>query len=374
MVPVIEESRPQGKYAGRRKTAGIQRGNVAVTTFETAAAWRKGKPIALALCAGLMAFGLAGCETGASLFGSSSETPTAAVANQPPASNQPAKIAIAPVIGPPKSVSAALQTQLSAALEKRNIRVAKTPQDKAPYTLRGYVVSAKEKSGAKTRVSYIWDVTDSTGKGVHRFTGEEVATSGKSADPWAAITPKVLETISAKTVGSVTAWLPTQAAAPAVASAAPLVKTASAKRSTAAALPPPTSGPVTGSINRTGSLSTVVPSIAGAPGDGGKSLRSALQRELQRSGVKLAAASSAQTYTVQGRVKMGPGKNGKQPITIDWDVKDPSGKKLGTVSQKNEVPQGSLDGAWGKTADAAAAAAAQGILKLLPKSKTASVN
>jgi hypothetical protein len=271
-------------------------------------------------------------------------------------------------------VSAALQTQLSAALEKRNIRVAKTPQDKAPYTLRGYVVSAKEKSGAKTRVSYIWDVTDSTGKGVHRFTGEEVATSGKSADPWAAITPKVLETISAKTVGSVTAWLPTQAAAPAVASAAPLVKTASAKRSTAAALPPPTSGPVTGSINRTGSLSTVVPSIAGAPGDGGKSLRSALQRELQRSGVKLAAASSAQTYTVQGRVKMGPGKNGKQPITIDWDVKDPSGKKLGTVSQKNEVPQGSLDGAWGKTADAAAAAAAQGILKLLPKSKTASVN
>jgi hypothetical protein len=374
MVPVIEESRPQGKYAGRRKTAGIQRGNVAVTTFETAAAWRKGKPIALALCAGLMAFGLAGCETGATLFGSSSETPTAAVANQPPASNQPAKIAIAPVIGPPKSVSAALQTQLSAALEKRNIRVAKTPQDKAPYTLRGYVVSAKEKSGAKTRVSYIWDVTDSTGKGVHRFTGEEVATSGKSADPWAAITPKVLETISAKTVGSVTAWLPTQAAAPAVASAAPLVKTASAKRSTAAALPPPTSGPVTGSINRTGSLSTVVPSIAGAPGDGGKSLRSALQRELQRSGVKLAAASSAQTYTVQGRVKMGPGKNGKQPITIDWDVKDPSGKKLGTVSQKNEVPQGSLDGAWGKTADAAAAAAAQGILKLLPKSKTASVN
>jgi hypothetical protein len=103
-------------------------------------------------------------------------------------------------------------------------------------------------------------------------------------------------------------------------------------------------------------------------------LRSAIQRELQRSGVKLAAASSAQTYTVQGRVKMGPGKNGKQPITIDWDVKDPSGKKLGTVSQKNEVPQGSLDGAWGKTADAAAAAAAQGILKLLPKAKTASAN
>ena len=64
---------------------------------------------------------------------------------------------------------------------------------------------------------------------------------------------------------------------------------------------------------------------------------------------------------------MGVGKDGKQPITIDWSVTDPSGKKLGTVSQKNEVPQGSLDGAWGKTADAAAAAAAQGIVKLLPQ-------
>ena len=63
---------------------------------------------------------------------------------------------------------------------------------------------------------------------------------------------------------------------------------------------------------------------------------------------------------------MGAGKDGKQPIQIDWNVKDPQGKKLGTVSQKNEIPQGSLDGAWGKTADAAAAAAAQGILKLLP--------
>ncbi len=75
---------------------------------------------------------------------------------------------------------------------------------------------------------------------------------------------------------------------------------------------------------------------------------------------------NAQSYKVEGKVAMGQGKDGKQPIQIDWNVIDPTGKKLGTVSQKNEVPQGSLDGAWGKTADAAAAAAAQGIIKLLP--------
>ena len=50
-------------------------------------------------------------------------------------------------------------------------------------------------------------------------------------------------------------------------------------------------------------------------------------------------------------------------------MKDPQGKKLGTVSQKNEIPEGSLDGAWGKTAEQAAGAAAQGIVKLLPQQR-----
>ncbi len=113
----------------------------------------------------------------------------------------------------------------------------------------------------------------------------------------------------------------------------------------------------------------MVPMVVGAPGDGSSTLTTAIQRELTKNGVTLTSAASPQTYKVEGKVAMGLAKDGKQPITIDWNVVDPSGKKLGTVSQKNEVPQGSLDGSWGKTADAAAAAAAQGILKLLPQAK-----
>jgi hypothetical protein len=109
-----------------------------------------------------------------------------------------------------------------------------------------------------------------------------------------------------------------------------------------------------------------VPNVTGAPGDGSVALTGAIQRELTRNGVSL-TGGSAQAYKVEGKVTVGAVKDGKQPVTIDWHVKDPAGKQLGTVSQKNEVPQGSLDGAWGKTADAAAAAAAQGIIKLLPK-------
>ena len=112
----------------------------------------------------------------------------------------------------------------------------------------------------------------------------------------------------------------------------------------------------------------MVPQVTGAPGDGNATLASALQRELSRQGVALEDKPGA-SYRVEGKVVMGQTADGKQPIQIDWRVKDPQGKALGTVSQKNEIPPGSLDGSWGKVADAAAAAAAQGILKLLPQSK-----
>ena len=59
-------------------------------------------------------------------------------------------------------------------------------------------------------------------------------------------------------------------------------------------------------------------------------------------------------------------QSGRQPIKIDWVVKNSVGKKLGTVSQKNRIPAGSLDNQWGATADAAASAAAKGIIQLLP--------
>lgn len=346
------------------------------------------KPIALAICATLMAFGLAGCETATSLFGSSGDTPTASVANPmpPPAvSSQPAQIAIAPVIGPPENVSTSLKTQLGTDIESRNIRVAHAPSEAATYTLRGYVVSSMDKKGENAKISYIWDVTDSSGKGVHRVSGEESAkVTGSSKDPWTAVTPAVIQAITTKTVASIASWLPSQGAPPAVASntGTGLVQTAAVAPSgpPPAASPPssaaaPAANTVTGSIAKPGSVQARVPSVIGAPGDGSSSLQRALQRELARNGIALADSPSSQTYTVEGRVALGTGADGKQPITIDWNVSDPSGKKLGTVSQKNEVPQGSLDGSWGKTAEAAAAAAAQGIVKLLPQTmQTTSTN
>ncbi len=354
-----------------------------MTTIVSAAAWRANKTYTLTLLTALTALAVAGCETSPTLFGSSGDatTPVATDTLAPQPTGQKSKIAIAPVIGAPDTVAKLLQVQLGSALEKQKITVAKQATDPAEYTLRGYIVSAKEKTG--TKVSYIWDVTDPTGKRVNRVTGEEIVAGGQGKDPWAAVTPQTVEMISAKTAGQITTWLPTQSPAGAAAAAKPIANNAlpgsagaapvqaaaatAAAGTTAAAVA--TAGPTTGSIARAAPVTAMVPSVTGAPGDGGIALTTAIQRELTKNGVALTSAPGGQTYQVEGKVAVGQGKDGKQPIQIDWHVKDPTGKKLGTVSQKNEIQQGSLDGAWGKTADMAAAAAAQGILKLLPQSK-----
>ena len=354
------------------------------------------KPFRAALVASLAAFALAGCESGNNILsGGNTVGPLATIAPTPqvPSNQQTARLEIAPVIGAPENISRDLQTALTNSIERNRISVARAPGGKGEYVLRGYIVAAREKTGSK--ISYIWDVTDQTGTRVNRFTGEEFA-AGAGKDPWSTITPQIVQTIADKTATQVASSLPGASSVPvasaasapaAVASAATpatqkvaMVAPAVASGTTPAATPanfttgpttPGSTASTTGSIEDGGAVATMVPSVTGAPGDGSATLTSAIQRELTKNGVALTTAAGAQTYKVEGKVAMGQGKDGKQAIQIDWNVIDPKGKKVGTVSQKNEVPQGSLDGSWGKTADAAAAAAAQGILKLLPQAKTA---
>src|SRR5262247_439175 len=347
--------------------------------MDAAAARREHLPRALAIVMMLAALGLGGCESAnLSLFGSNAATqePLAAApsAPQPPL----AKVMIAPIIGAPDGVAKQIQQEFTSAIERQRIGVASGKDERVDYTLRGYIVAAKDKQG--TKVSYIWDVTDPTGKRVNRVTGEEMASGGGSKDPWAAITPAIAQSISHKAANSFTSWLTTRgqsavaggsSAHPAGVGAqdnteAPEARTPPAKTTVAAAAPA-AAGPTTGSISSDGPLSAVIPNVTGAPGDGSSSLASALQRELSSKGITLANKAGATAYRVEGTVTMGQAKEGKQPIQIEWLVRDPQGKKLGTESQRNEIPEGSLDGAWGKTAEQAAGAAAQGILKLLPQ-------
>jgi hypothetical protein len=350
-----------------------------VTTRDATAAWRQSKAVARAAVIGLSFLSIAGCggTPSFSLFPSASNAPQEAAAQA--ASEAPvAKVAVNSIVGPPDALGRQLQQNFTASLERQRVSVA-SKDDRADFNLRPYILAAKEKNG--TKVSYVLDVSEPSGKRVNRFAGEEIVSASPSQDPWGAITPAVAEAITAKATGSFVAWLPSArspSSSPAVANASP--PPAAVAAADASARPAGKKSPAlastqtTGSIGRDGVLTATVPSVTGAPGDGSTSLTAAIQRELTTKGVSLLDRPGSGTYRVEGIVTLGSPRDGKQAIQIEWVVRDPGGKKLGTVSQKNDIPEGSLDGSWGRVADQAAGAAVQGIMKLLPAGGGTAVN
>ena len=107
--------------------------------------------------------------------------------------------------------------------------------------------------------------------------------------------------------------------------------------------------------------------VAGAPGDGEDALAAALSRQLAAHGFIPATAFQANVYEVQGTVRVAAAVKGKESITIIWVVLAPDGTQLGITRQTQDVRKGSLDKKWGPAANAAAAAAAEDIAKLIPK-------
>ncbi len=102
------------------------------------------------------------------------------------------------------------------------------------------------------------------------------------------------------------------------------------------------------------------------PGDGPRSLYSALARELAAEGVPLDQTIDDDDLLVFGDVELGPDRGGTQSIKIIWYViRAADSVELGQISQGNRVPTGALNGPWGPTANAIAKGAASGILQLL---------
>jgi hypothetical protein len=267
------------------------------------------------------------------------------------------KVAVAPIIGTSPEVAQEMTTALVAAGKDRNLTLL-TEGGKANYTLRGYLVASSEKRGST--ISYIWDVNDAQGQRVGRISGDEVVATRSGSDPWSGVDSAAIRSIAGKTTSQLAAILSRRGgSASAVAAAS---DSAPAAPATTASTPPPSS------VASPKAAGVVVAPVAGAPGDGTRSLTTALKKRLYAGGVKLANGTATGVYMVKGSVKLVDASGGKQSIRIDWLVLDPSGKKLGTVSQQNTIPKGSLNGPWGAIADAAAGAAADGIIKLLPKS------
>lgn len=299
------------------------------------------------------------------------------------ASTSFAPVAFSNIIGPPKTVGDQLTAQLISQAQQKQIPVVTDKAQPSTYTVQGYLAQSNERTSEK--FSYILDVTDKSGKRVHRILGEEAVPAKPGAKPWTSINQTAIQKIASKTANDLATWLPTQSGATATPVSAPApvarsstpppARSASAPPAAKAPTPPPATAPAaapqrTASTRRTTTkVAAIVSPVSGAPGDGRTTLTNAVKEKLSARGVQIASTGGKDVYRINGKVTLGPAPGGSQRVRIVWRLASPTGSDLGSVTQQSDVPKGSLDKSWGPAATSAGGAAAAELLKLIEKNK-----
>jgi len=247
-----------------------------------------------------------------------------AAALSPPDS---AGIYVLPGENAPAASAGAVAAAMATALQQADVPASAQSFNRESYRLQPVVTATSGADGQAT-IRIVWELRNAAGK-----------TVGST---------------SSGTVADAAAWqrgddkLATALAAP----AAPIV----AKLIAGDVAPPE------GGLNPVVALRPV----AGAPGDGDRSLTRAMSSALTRANLTLTAApSDKKDFIVAGTVEVSPANGPQQQVKVTWVLMRPDGTEIGRVKQANAVPAGSLDGAWGDVAYAVAGAAAPGVRRLI---------
>ncbi|MGE5540007.1 MAG: hypothetical protein ACM30I_15425 [Gemmatimonas sp.] len=120
----------------------------------------------------------------------------------------------------------------------------------------------------------------------------------------------------------------------------------------------------------------VVPEVAGAPGDGRRTLQRSMVYVLEKRGLKVVADNApappdpSHALTLRGTMTVTP-VNGRSHIEMVWRLLRSDDSEVGKVEQANDVPPGLLRGQWGDIAFAIADAAADGVVNLVDEAAAA---
>lgn len=247
-----------------------------------------------------------------------------AAALSPPES---AGIYVLPGENAPAGSAGALAAAMATALQQADVPASAQSSNRQSYRLQPIVTATSSPDGQAT-IRVVWELRNAAGKAVG--------------------------STSSGTVAATAAWQrgDDKLAAALAAPAAPIV----AKLIAGDVSPPQ------GSLNPVVALRP----IAGAPGDGDRSLTRAMSSALTRANLTLAAVpSDKKDFIVAGTVEVSPANGPQQQVKVTWVLMRPDGSEIGRVKQENAVPAGSLDGAWGDVAYAVAGAAAPGVRRLI---------
>ena len=324
-------------------------------------------------------------------------------------------IGLGTVDGLPPDKFQALKDALSISAGKRDMAIVEGSFDQGELKLTGNFQIIPDP--AAVRVGYSWTLTDNAGTVLHNIAAEEIAPGAPGPDPWAQVTPAVLQRIAAYPAENLSSRLSQMGYAtqvggipppldsfmmaghdadkdidyetlngpgkgdltlPPGATAtesvmvrqapmgdeAPKAETTETAETEAANLPPPPPPPEGGAAPI--KAVAVIP-VSGASDSGNRELTRAMRRMLQDAGWPVLDQPRRDARTIAGKVALGEKNGTTQKVALAWTVKSPDGRMLGSVKQANRVPVGLLDAAWGKNADYAAEAAATGIFDLVKK-------
>ena len=113
-------------------------------------------------------------------------------------------VAFLPVSNAPQTAVTSLARSIRSSAQSKGVPVVASVQQGAQYQVKGYFSALEDGSG--TLLVYVWDVLDRNNKRVYRINGQEQA-AGKSADPWNAVTPQMLNRVADNTMAQLKTWL-----------------------------------------------------------------------------------------------------------------------------------------------------------------------
>ena len=240
-----------------------------------------------------------------------------------------AGVLVLPVTGVGDIIAAALSRSVAKALRAADVPAATSGGSTRTHVLQGWLES-RPAGGGNVRVDIVWDLFDGEGT----LTGSRPMSWQVANFKWDGGDRFMLDRLARESAPEIAALM---RRAPPAKSAGPVLR---------------------------------IGAIADAPGDGATALKVSLATALRRLQFAIAAAPDSATLAVTGVVRTKPPQAGKQEIEIVWKVARADGSEVGTLTQNNTVPAGSLDGRWGALADAVADAVAGGIAELLNRAES----
>jgi hypothetical protein len=114
-----------------------------------------------------------------------------------------AKFAFVQIAGAPSTHVIQFSRALDVEAAARNLTIVPEGDPSATYLVKGYLSAIGDRGG--TLLVYVWDVTDTTGRRLHRVTGKEPA-GGSGTDPWRGVDSEAVRTVAARTIDDLIAW------------------------------------------------------------------------------------------------------------------------------------------------------------------------